>query len=111
MKHLGDITKIKNAPFVDCITFGSPCFPAGTLVLTDKGYIGIENIKVGDRCLTHAGNWEFVTAVGHKEAPTVKLKGSHYGIVTTYNHPFYSFDGIGGFPLVWESYHGKGTAV
>lgn len=25
MKHLGDIKKIKNAPFVDCITFGSPC--------------------------------------------------------------------------------------
>ena len=25
MKHLGDITKIHNAPFVDCITFGSPC--------------------------------------------------------------------------------------
>ena len=25
MKHLGDITKIKNAPFVYCITFGSPC--------------------------------------------------------------------------------------
>lgn len=25
MKHLGDITKIKNASFVDCITFGSPC--------------------------------------------------------------------------------------
>ena len=25
MKHLVDITKIHNAPFVDCITFGSPC--------------------------------------------------------------------------------------
>lgn len=25
MKHLGNITKIHNAPFVDCITFGSPC--------------------------------------------------------------------------------------
>lgn len=25
MQHLGDITKIKNPPFVDCITFGSPC--------------------------------------------------------------------------------------
>ena len=24
MKHLGDITKIHNAPFVNCITFGSP---------------------------------------------------------------------------------------
>ena len=21
------------------------------------------------------------------------------------------FDGIGGFPLVWETYHGKGTAI
>ena len=25
MIHLGDITKIEQAPFVDCITFGSPC--------------------------------------------------------------------------------------
>ena len=25
MLHLGDITKIEQAPFVDCITFGSPC--------------------------------------------------------------------------------------
>lgn len=25
MKQLGDIQAIKNAPFVDCITFGSPC--------------------------------------------------------------------------------------
>lgn len=25
VKHLGDITRIHNAPFVDCITFGSPC--------------------------------------------------------------------------------------
>ena len=25
MKHLGDITQIRNPPFVDCITFGSPC--------------------------------------------------------------------------------------
>lgn len=25
MTHLGDITKILQAPFVDCITFGSPC--------------------------------------------------------------------------------------
>lgn len=25
MKHLGDITRVHDAPFVDCITFGSPC--------------------------------------------------------------------------------------
>lgn len=25
MIHLGDITKIQNAPFVNCVTFGSPC--------------------------------------------------------------------------------------
>lgn len=92
MIHLGDITKMtaENTPPVNCITFGSPCFPAGTLVLTDKGYVEIEKVKIGDRCFTHAGNWETVTAVGKKNAPTVKLKGTHYGLVSTYNHPFYS---------------------
>jgi len=45
MKHLGDITQINGAEIepVDIITFGSPCFPAGTLILTETGYTPIEN--------------------------------------------------------------------
>ena len=92
MKHLGDISKINGAEIepVDIITFGSPCFPAGTLVLTKEGYKEIENIHVGELVYTHAGNWKPVSAVGYKYSPTVKLKGNHYGIIATPNHPFYS---------------------
>ena len=92
MKHLGDISKINGAEIepVDIITFGSPCFPAGTLVLTKEGYKEIENIHIGELVYTHAGNWKPVSAVGYKYSPTVKLKGNHYGIIATPNHPFYS---------------------
>lgn len=40
MIHLGDVSKIDGAKLkpVDVVTFGSPCFPAGTLVLTAEGY-------------------------------------------------------------------------
>lgn len=92
MKHLGDITKINGAELepVDVIIGGSPCFPAGTLVLTNQGYEPIESIKVGDVVYTHKGNWKSVSAVGHKYSNTICLKGNHYGIVSTPNHPFYS---------------------
>ncbi len=92
MKHLGDISKINGAEIepVDIITFGSPCFPAGTLVLTDKGYEPIESIRAGDKVLTHKGNWKPVSSVGYKYSRTVKMKGHHYGVIATPNHPFYS---------------------
>lgn len=64
---------------VDVITFGSPCFPAGVLVLTETGYLPIEEVSVGMKVLTHTGKWQTVTAVGSKIAPTIRLKGYHYG--------------------------------
>ncbi len=59
MHNYGDITKIsgENIEPVDVIIGGSPCFPAGTLVLTDRGYLEIENVTVGMRVLTHRGRW------------------------------------------------------
>lgn len=93
MKHLGDITKIHGDQIepVDIITGGSPCFPAGTMVLTNQGYIPIENIQVNDVVLTHKGRWRKVTAVGSREAETFLLKGN-VTIETTSNHPIYSAD-------------------
>lgn len=99
---------------VDIVSFGSPCFPKGTLVLTENGYVPIEEIRIGDRVFTHKGNWKEVTAVGHCESPTVKMKGYHYGLIATPNHPFYSAEcnrkWINGRPTrtltnvgVWES--------
>lgn len=92
MKHLGDVSRINGAELepVDIITFGSPCFPAGTLVMTNRGNIPIEEVKIGDLALTHTGKWQKVTATGGKNAETVILKGNHYGIECTPNHPFYS---------------------
>lgn len=91
MKHLGDITKIHGNAIepVDILTGGSPCFPAGTMILTDKGYRAIENINVGDIVLTHKGNWKKVTAIGNREAETYLLKGN-ITIETTANHPIYA---------------------
>jgi len=92
MQNYGDITKIsgKNIEPVDVIIGGSPCFPAGTLVLTDQGYVEIENITVGMRVLTHMGRWREVTETGSKQGETMILKGNHYGLESTPNHPIYS---------------------
>jgi len=92
VKHYGDISKmdVGNIEPVDIITFGSPCFPADTHILTDKGYKEIQNIKIGDVVLTHKGHWKRVTDVGSKLGKTIILKGNHYGLECTPNHPIYS---------------------
>ena len=92
MVHLGDITKINGAdiPPVDIITGGSPCFPAGTLVMTDRGYIPIEEVTTDDRVLTHRGRWRRVTAVGNRMSDTIVLTDGLHNIECTPNHPIYS---------------------
>ena len=100
MKHLGDITKIHGNKIepVDIITGGSPCFPAGTMVLTKSGYIPIEDIQIGDFVLTHKGRWRKVSAIGNRKAETYYLKGN-INIETTANHPIYSAD----IKRIWDS--------
>lgn len=92
VKQLGDITKINGQEIepVDIIAGGSPCFPAGTMVLSEMGYVPIESLKVGDLVCTHLGNWKPIEAVGHKEAETIRISDSHHSIVCTPNHPFYA---------------------
>ena len=92
MKHLGDITQIDGAEIepVDVITFGSPCFPAGTLILTETGYSPIESVQIGDKVFTHKGNWKRVIDAGWKYSNTIILSGSHYGLELTPNHPIWS---------------------
>jgi len=76
---------------VDVVTFGSPCFPAGVLVLTRRGLLPIEEVVVGDEVVSHLGRWQPVVRVGSKIAPTLRLKGQgHPGLVTTEEHPFWA---------------------
>lgn len=50
--HLGSVTDWKTWDIdfseIDLLIGGSPCFKAGTLITTDKGYKNIEDIQVGD---------------------------------------------------------------
>ena len=113
MKHYGDITKMNGAEIepVDIISGGSPCFPAGTMILTSEGYIDIKDVKVGDIVYTHLGNWKKVTAVGNRQAETIILQGD-CPLETTRNHPIYSFDDSGN--KVWipaENMFGKWWAT
>lgn len=87
----------------DLVVGGSPCFPAGYLVTTDRGQVPIEEIQVGDMVLTHTGKFQRVMRIGGKYAPTVMLKGQgHWGLETTDNHPFYAVE------MVREWVRGKG---
>ena len=72
-------------------TGSAPCFTAGTLITTLRGFIPIEEVIVGDDVLTHKHRWKPVVAVGDNVKDTAVLKGQgHFGITTTANHPFLS---------------------
>lgn len=51
----------------DVLIAGFSCFVAGTLVMTDKGMFPIEEIKVGDKVLTHTGTFKKVLNVMERE--------------------------------------------
>lgn len=76
---------------LDVLCASPECFPAGTLILTSVGLVPIENVTTRDYVLTHAGNWQRVTAVMKTTKPTVVVRGhGHYGLETTAEHPFYT---------------------
>ena len=95
--NLGDVCKIDWEEFndkygaVDVLIGGSPCFPAGSLVLCESGFKPIEQVEVGDMVVTHKGRLREVLRTGNKTADTIVLKGQgSVGIECTPNHPFYS---------------------
>lgn len=91
--NYGDITKIdwENVPDFDLFTYSSPCFIAGTLVLTKEGYRPIETLKLYDSVLTHQNKYCEVVKIGKKLSKDIyEIKGMMFDkIVCTGNHPFY----------------------
>lgn len=71
--------------------FSPDCFPAGTLVLTDRGYRQIETIEVGTMVLTHRGRWRKVTERSMGRRPLVTLRGhGHPGLTLSIEHPIWA---------------------
>lgn len=77
-KNFGDVTNWRNWDVdwsrVDLLIGGSPCFVKDTRVLTEKGYVNINEVEVGDKVLTHNKNWKKVLKVGGE----VKVKQEIY---------------------------------
>jgi hypothetical protein len=67
------------------------CFPPGTQIWTNKGQVSIEQIKINDVVLTHAGRWRKVTSLfqHEKQEDLIKIKssGSCKPLICTKNHP------------------------
>lgn len=75
-------------------TGSCPCFPAGTLIITKRGFIPIEEVVEGDFVLTHKNRWRKVTCIGSETGELVSVKGQgHWGLVCTPDHPFLTEDG------------------
>lgn len=64
---------------------GGGCFTGDTLVKTQRGDIRIDEITIGDKCLTAKGNWRPVIAVHKHEAEPRDLHVMPQGAVT-HNH-------------------------
>lgn len=93
-KNYGDITKIdwKTLPDFDLLTYSTPCFPAGHLVFTNKGYKTIEDIVSGDMVLTHNNRYRSVVTPMQRLyiGEIVKIRAMFFDeIRCTENHPFY----------------------
>lgn len=96
--NLGDMTKLADRvsageiPAPQVLVGGTPCFTAGHFVLTETGYRPIEDIRPGDRVMTHKGRLMPVVRIGSKMAEVGILKGVGFsqGITCTPDHPFYS---------------------
>lgn len=91
-RNWGSMTDIdwNKAPDIDMLFYSTPCFVAGTLILTKEGYKPIENVKVGDYVLTHNNRWCQVEKTGSKLSADMyhvnPMMGDH--VYCTGEHPF-----------------------
>lgn len=98
--QLGDVTTVKkeNLPDIQLLIGGSPCFVAGTKVITDLGLKNIEKVRIGDMVLTHKGRYRTVAKTGGTSSPTITVRAkSILPTTTTKDHPYYvrsSYNGV-----------------
>ena len=97
MVQVGSVTDINVKELVekygapDFLCGGSPCFAAGTKVLTSEGYKNIEDVKVGDMVLTHQNRYRRVLMTGNHEDDVYRLHAQGFiDVFCTGNHPFYA---------------------
>jgi hypothetical protein len=68
------------------------CCPAGTRILTDRGLVPIEKIKVGDCVKTHRGRYRKVIGTTSSDASEdlIEIRHGKQTLRATGNHPVYT---------------------
>ena len=93
-RNYGDISQIdwNKVPDFDLFTYSSPCFVAGTLIHTEDGFKPIEDVKNGDKVLSHDNQYHTVEKIGHKPSDDIyRVIGSMFDeVICTGEHPFYT---------------------
>jgi len=93
-KNYGDISKIdwNEVPDFDMLTYSSPCFVAGTKIITNNGLKNIEDVTEEDYVATHIGQYRKVLKCMEREHSgslyRVELETGN-SVLCTPNHPFY----------------------
>lgn len=88
--------KKPKAQWVPCLPPSHPwCFPGGTLIRIALGEVPIEQIRLGESVLTHAGRWGQVFDVvsRHHEGRIVEVHAGGLCVAATPNHEFMSEGG------------------
>ena len=88
--------------------YGTECMPAGELVLTNRGYLPVEEVRAGDHVLTHRGRARAVAEVRtFPAAPIFRVELSTGNVLrTTGNHGYHTPAG-----WVWAEDLRRGDAV
>lgn len=92
-KTVGDVTKVsaEDVPDHDVLVGGFPCFAEGTLITTATGLKTIEEVRKGDKVLTHTNEFKpvVIPMVKRKKGIfEIKIQGSPSTLVTE-EHPYY----------------------
>src|SRR5262249_28228390 len=69
------------------------CFPAGTEIVTKRGRIAIESVRIGDEVLTHKGRFRKVTETLARaySGSMITVDAATSSVVSTPEHPFYVY--------------------
>ena len=85
-------------PAHDLLTGGFPCFVAGTLVLTQKGYKAIETVDLTDTLFTHTGKFQPILNKQVKSScsfvHSITIQYHPHAIECTEEHPMYARERI-----------------
>ena len=89
-KFVEDYVEADGKIYADIYQIGAECMPRGELVLTNRGYLNVEDVKVGDLVITHEGTSKSVidTSVWSRRQIYKVTLFNGLSLRTTGNHPY-----------------------